>query len=95
MVECTSLENWRPRKRSVGSNPTTSANNNRGRKIPIYEYKCTACGKTCEKLQKFSDGPPQECPECGEKGTLEKTLSAGTGFFTQGPWLASEQIECC
>ena len=49
--------------------------------MPIYGYKCTSCGKTCEKIQKFSDGPPEECPECGDKGTLEKQLSTATGFL--------------
>lgn len=52
--------------------------------MPIYGYKCTACGKPCEKLQKFGDGPPAECPECGERGTLEKQLSTGTGFCLMG-----------
>ncbi len=31
-------------------------------------FKCTKCGATKEGRCK-----PQKCPECGEKGTMEKT----------------------
>lgn len=53
--------------------------------MPIYEYKCTSCGKKLEKIQKFSDPPLQECPDC--KGSLEKLVShssfhlKGTGWY--------------
>jgi putative FmdB family regulatory protein len=51
--------------------------------MPIYEYKCTECGGTKEALQKFSDAPLTTCPHCG-KETLEKTISANTGFVLMG-----------
>jgi len=34
--------------------------------MPIYEYECQKCGHTLEALQKFSDKPLRECPECGK-----------------------------
>lgn len=35
--------------------------------MPIYEYKCPACGAAFEKLCRSSsqDGGKQTCPECG------------------------------
>lgn len=50
--------------------------------MPIYEYVCTACGHTLEKLQKMSDAPLTECPECS-KATLQKQISA-VGFRLKG-----------
>ena len=61
--------------------------------MPIYEYRCTDCGKTFESLQKFNDEPFTNCGqgnvECATKGsgTVERLMSApsfqfkGTGFY--------------
>ena len=61
--------------------------------MPIYEYRCTDCGKTFESLQKFNDEPFTNCGqgnvECPTKGsgTVERQMSApsfqfkGTGFY--------------
>ncbi|PIX74052.1 MAG: FmdB family transcriptional regulator, partial [Rhodocyclales bacterium CG_4_10_14_3_um_filter_68_10] len=45
--------------------------------MPIYEYRCNACGFQKEYLRKRTDAPLTECPECGG-ATLEKMLSAGS-----------------
>ena len=50
--------------------------------MPIYEYLCTECGQELEKLQKISDDPLTDCPECG-KPTLQKQISAA-GFRLKG-----------
>ncbi len=50
--------------------------------MPIYEYKCGACGHQLEKIQKMSDEPLKDCPECDES-RLEKMVSAG-GFSLKG-----------
>jgi putative FmdB family regulatory protein len=53
--------------------------------LPTYEYACTACGHRLEAVQRFSDDPLTECPEC--QGALRKVLSApsivlkGSGFY--------------
>lgn len=53
--------------------------------MPLYEYKCHACGKKFEVIQKFSDEPLKTHPECG--GEVERLLSApafhlkGTGWY--------------
>lgn len=49
--------------------------------MPIYEYKCTGCGNEHEFMQKFSDPPKMECPDCG--GRLEKLIS-NTSFVLKG-----------
>ena len=33
--------------------------------MPIYAYRCDACGVAKEHLQKMSDAPIAACPECG------------------------------
>lgn len=43
--------------------------------MPIYEYQCQACGHRLEKIQKMSDDPLKDCPECG-KASLTKLVSA-------------------
>lgn len=54
--------------------------------MPIYEYRCEACGHELEVLQKVSDPPLTKCPECGEE-RLKKKISMttfrlkGTGWY--------------
>jgi len=41
--------------------------------MPIYEYECMECHKIYEIIQKFSEEPLKNCPECG--GELKKLIS--------------------
>lgn len=50
--------------------------------VPIYAYKCSACGHTQDVLQKLSDPLLTVCPECG-KSTYVKQLTAA-GFQLKG-----------
>ena len=50
--------------------------------MPIYEYVCTECEHAHEALQKLSDAPLTDCPEC-DKSTLKKKISAA-GFRLSG-----------
>lgn len=50
--------------------------------MPIYEYRCYACGHELEVIQKISDPPLLECPDCGKKA-LKKLVSAA-GFRLKG-----------
>ena len=50
--------------------------------MPIYEYQCQACGHKLEALQKLSDEPLKDCPEC-KKSDLQKMISAA-GFHFKG-----------
>lgn len=57
--------------------------------MPIYEYRCSACGHELESLQKFSDAPLAACPACGTE-TLVKLVSA-SGFQLKGSgWYATD-----
>ncbi len=54
--------------------------------MPLYEYRCDACGSTFEKIRKFSDEPLEVCERCG-KGPVQKLISSpafqfkGTGWY--------------
>ncbi len=50
--------------------------------MPIYEYRCTACGHQLEALQKFSDPTLTDCPSC-EQSALQRLLSP-VGFRLKG-----------
>ncbi len=53
--------------------------------MPLYEYKCDACGHQFEIIQKFSDPPVERCPQCD--GKVTKLISSpaiqfkGTGWY--------------
>ena len=54
--------------------------------MPIYEYRCEACGHTFELFQKFADKPVETCELCGAR--VNKVLHPvaihfkGSGFYT-------------
>lgn len=56
-----------------------------GKIMPIYEFKCSRCRETFEKLQKYDDKSPA-CPACGYEYS-ERLISAcnhelkGTGWY--------------
>ncbi len=57
--------------------------------MPIYEYRCGACGHELEAIQKIADAPLTDCPECGE--TSLKKLISSVGFrFKGGGWYETD-----
>lgn len=54
--------------------------------MPIYAYRCEACGLAKDVLQKVSDAALTECPSCG-KSAFKKQITAagfqlkGTGWY--------------
>jgi putative FmdB family regulatory protein len=50
--------------------------------MPIYAYRCESCGFGKDVLQKLSDAPLTQCPECG-KETFAKQVTAA-GFQLKG-----------
>jgi putative FmdB family regulatory protein len=57
--------------------------------MPIYEYRCSSCGHEKDVLQKMSDPPLVDCPECG-KPTMTKQVTAA-GFQLKGSgWYATD-----
>lgn len=45
--------------------------------MPIYEYRCDACGHDHEAIRKFSDAPLTTCPACGKEALVKKVSAAG------------------
>jgi putative FmdB family regulatory protein len=57
--------------------------------MPIYAYKCDACGHAKDVLQKMSDDPLTDCPVCGAP-KFNKQLTA-PGFQLKGTgWYATD-----
>ena len=57
--------------------------------MPIYEYACKQCGHTFDALQKMSDDPLRDCPECGQP-ELRKLVSAPNFRLKGGGWYETD-----
>jgi len=57
--------------------------------MPIYEYECRECGHVFDALQKMSDDPLNDCPDCG-KPELRKLLSAPNFRLKGGGWYETD-----
>ncbi|MFT5083698.1 MAG: putative FmdB family regulatory protein [Lentisphaeria bacterium] len=57
--------------------------------MPIYEYKCEACGHGLEALQKIGDASLTECPSCGQS-SLKKKVSAAAFRLKGGGWYETD-----
>ena len=54
--------------------------------MPVYTYRCEACGIQFERHQSFTDAPLKTCPECRKKAlkkviTPTKIIFKGSGFY--------------
>ena len=56
--------------------------------MPIYEYECGTCGRVHEILQKMSDKPLTDCPECS--GKVHKRISQCTFHLKGSGWYATD-----
>ncbi len=50
--------------------------------MPIYEYRCNACGAEKDHLQKMSDAPIATCPACDSNDYIK--LISAAGFQLKG-----------
>ncbi len=57
--------------------------------MPIYAYKCSACGHVKDVLQKISDDPLTECPACGAAAFTKQVTAAGFQLKGSG-WYVSD-----
>ncbi|HEX9684338.1 MAG TPA: zinc ribbon domain-containing protein [Burkholderiales bacterium] len=57
--------------------------------MPIYEYRCGACGYQKEFLQRLSDKPLTKCPECGKRAFNKLVTAAGFQLKGTG-WYATD-----
>ncbi|CAB1274285.1 FmdB family zinc ribbon protein [Candidatus Nitrosacidococcus tergens] len=57
--------------------------------MPIYEYRCQACGHEIEVLQKITDEPLSQCPSCNTY-QLSKLISAAGFRLKGGGWYETD-----
>lgn len=57
--------------------------------MPIYEYRCTSCGFQKEYIQRMSDAPMTDCPEC-HTATLSKMVTAAGFQLKGGGWYVTD-----
>jgi putative FmdB family regulatory protein len=57
--------------------PYNSAIEIKGLVMPIYAYRCSACGHAQDHLQKISDDPLHTCPACGAAAYAKQVTAAG------------------
>jgi putative FmdB family regulatory protein len=56
--------------------------------LPLYEYRCTSCGYSFEKIQNFSAEPERECPKC--HGVLIRPVTAPALRFEGAGWYVND-----
>ena len=58
--------------------------------MPLYEYRCEACGAKEERLQSFSAPTAHDCPKCGGAEAMRREISrtafvlSGSGWYANG-----------
>src|SRR4029079_2972666 len=57
--------------------------------MPIYEYRCGACGFQKEFLQRLNEKPLTVCPECGKRSFKKMVTAAGFQLKGTG-WYATD-----
>lgn len=57
--------------------------------MPIYAYRCNACGFEKDHLQKLNDPALTTCPECGQPAYDKQLTAAGFQLKGQG-WYATD-----
>lgn len=57
--------------------------------MPIYAYKCESCGHAKDVLQKISDAPLTDCPQCGAS-SFKKQVTAASFQLKGSGWYATD-----
>ncbi len=57
--------------------------------MPLYDFKCPACGHTHEKLVKSGGDVPPPCPKC-ERPTERQVSAPGHYDLQGGGWYATD-----
>jgi len=52
--------------------------------MPIYEYRCTSCGRSVDVIHSILGSGPEVCEVCG--GTMRKALSVPAILFKGSGW---------
>jgi putative FmdB family regulatory protein len=57
--------------------------------MPIYAYRCEACGHEFDALQKLSEAPLTDCPACGASA-LKKQITAAAFRLKGAGWYETD-----
>jgi putative FmdB family regulatory protein len=57
--------------------------------MPIYAYKCSACGYAQDEMQKIADAVLTQCPSCGKPDYVKQLSAAGFQLKGSG-WYATD-----
>lgn len=57
--------------------------------MPIYAYRCSACGHAKDVLQKLNDPVLSTCPACGAEAFAKQLTAAGFQLKGSG-WYATD-----
>lgn len=57
--------------------------------MPIYEYECTSCHHQFDMMQKISEAPVKQCPQCFEPTAIRLVSAAGFQLKGSG-WYATD-----
>lgn len=57
--------------------------------MPIDAYQCSSCGHQMEALQKMSDAPLTDCPQCNT-ASLGKKITAAAFRLGGGGWYETD-----
>ena len=61
--------------------------------MPFYEYRCQQCEQLHVALQKMSDAPLEECPNCGASPMTKLiSASADVSSSSEGPACAGGDV---
>jgi putative FmdB family regulatory protein len=57
-------------------------------RMPTYEYLCKTCGHHFERMQRFSDAPLTECPQCS--GEVRRVIHPAGIVFKGSGWYITD-----
>ena len=60
--------------------------------MPLYEYRCEACGEQFEVIRKFADAPLDACVRCGG-GPVHRLLSSPAIQFKGSGWYITDYAQ--
>lgn len=58
--------------------------------MPIYAFRCAACGHAFDRLQKLSDADPDTCPQCDVAGAVGRQLTAPSFRLAGSGWYETD-----
>lgn len=58
--------------------------------MPIYAFRCSACGHAFDRLQKLSDPDPQTCPACAADAAVTRQPTAPSFRLAGSGWYETD-----